>query len=204
MNPEEDELLRRFNASVDRGDDPVNAAGTTTKITTIDSRWARLRCKTCGHTFRLDDEVTATYDTRGKLREVRHLNPLLGCTTPAVLPGTLAAEDAAVQRFWAVFSGVERRAEEEDARDGRPPAVKPPLTRLVPGDQLLDHKHQRDRCAECANTFRPFETVVVCPCGKDCQSAIHEDISTGLVCYDRVLDQHHKVICLVTNRPRED
>ncbi|GIH10884.1 hypothetical protein Rhe02_89510 [Rhizocola hellebori] len=186
--------LERFDAAVIRGEDPVNAEGTAVKVTTVDSEWAMRSCRGCGHTFRLEDVVQATYDASGKVRvrEVRHTDSVLGCASgTGQADAVLAEPDPMVQRFQAAADAVD------------PPPAFPVLTRLTATHPLVADKPTRDQCPECTSTLRPGEMVVICPCDKGCQRAIHQDASRGLTCFDGMLAQHKRIICPMTKQPKD-
>ncbi|WUI02583.1 hypothetical protein OHR68_12505 [Spirillospora sp. NBC_00431] len=138
-----------------------------TAVTAPASWWFSLVCRTCGHTFRRGDRVRVD----AAARAVEHLEPGLGCAG-----GPAADHTSEADEFAAGLLSVWRT----DA----------PIVRLAPGDSLLPRPGEGParRCLHCANTFRPGEHVVMCPCRRDdpvCGAAVHRDPARGLPCWER-------------------
>ena len=132
--------------------------------------WSQIRCRHCGHTFRRGDRVRVDADTR----DVRHLDPALGCGaapgTPAGVPDDVRAFTDALVATWPSPPGytVVRLAAGH-------PLLAPPLRELG-----------RKSCLRCGHTFREGETVIVCPCRRAdaCRAAVHRDPALGLACWE--------------------
>ncbi|GAA1416724.1 hypothetical protein [Catellatospora coxensis] len=138
-------------------------------VTTIATPWHSRFCTGCGHTFRIDDRVVV--DDAG---DVRHLDPLLGCAHPAGaspdLP-ELADFTAGMLDAWPAPDEVPLTSTDD----------VPFLARRPPGG------FERMACLFCGHTFRPAETVVLCPCRPTeqlCRAAVHRDPVRGLVCWE--------------------
>jgi hypothetical protein len=155
-------------------------------VTRLSSWWNHLRCRSCGHTFRRGDPVRV----RRRERSVVHLVPGLRCGTPAADDQGAAAEVAAF-------------------RDGllsawpAPPGLR--LRRLAADDWRLPDgpRDLRDTnvCLQCAHTFRPGESVIVCPCPLEpagCGRAVHRDPAVGLSCWEAWRPDGSVTICPVT------
>jgi hypothetical protein len=155
---------------------PVTVSATVAEIapgeytTVLHSPWRSEFCEFCGHTFRSGDRVRVD-DTRA----VRHLDPLLGCAVQAAeeQAGADVGEFVAgLEESWPVRGKLPVRRTEDE-----PHLLMPPLGGL-----------RRHTCLWCADTFRPGELVIVCPCqaGKErkCRRAVHRDPIQGLVCWE--------------------
>ncbi|SDT45672.1 hypothetical protein [Actinoplanes derwentensis] len=166
------------------GDGRTAGAGITTTL----SRWLGLTCTTCRHTFRVGDRV----ETSGW--DVRHLDPVLNCGTPAD-HGTGDGENAAafargLLEAWPAASGEPVRLSDGDWR----------LPRRGPGGA-------GPTCPVCAHTFRPGDMVIVCPCARPvgasglppCELAVHRDPVSGLTCWDDWRPDGRLVRCPITH-----
>jgi len=174
--------VARFEAAVQAGLDPKNADAVTEAVTTTDCDWVGLVCPQCRHKFRRDDPVKLDVDADGR-PTVRHLDPDLGCVNSRALPPT----GEAVLRLLAAV-----RAEDPIDADVR-------VLRLEPGDELLGDDPRRP-CRRCRFPLRPYESVVVCPCGRGCSAAIHYDLDRGLLCYERWKNSLKTAHCLLTKQ----
>ncbi len=141
-------------------------------ITNLRSRWLHQRCKVCGHSFRLSDEVLI----RGNGRVV---HDMLGLRCG----GERAGEDDANES--------EDRAQFFMGLDAAwPMPADAPVVLLEAGHPLLApplQGHSRASCRVCGHTFRPYDQVVVCPCSPHaprCQAAVHRDLLRQLHCWD--------------------
>jgi hypothetical protein len=169
-----------FWAGLDRGLDtrPGEVAllpgGTTT--TSAASRWAHRPCTGCGHRFRRGDRVIRTDDG-----EIRHLDPRLGCAEDQDEATADAGDIAAA----AAFAEALTNAWHPGIDVVTLPTGHPLVARLGLGGG------DQPRCLQCAATFRPGETVVVCPCrmgvdGRPCEEAVHRDPAAGLPCWEKL------------------
>ena len=171
MHLDESEVIRqRFRDALEQAlTQAIQPDGTA--ITSVFCDWFNRRCSGCGHTFREGDRVLVNRDSAGARRDVRHLDPLLGC---AGGPGGGTEAGAITKRF---HQAIDRAL---------PPAGHLRRERLQPGDFLLRNEAGgRPDCLQCSDTFRPYELVVRCPCGElQCQKSLHRDPQRGLTCFD--------------------
>jgi hypothetical protein len=66
---------------------------------------------------------------------------------------------------------------------------------------------RRMTCMFCAHTFRPGETVIICPCSPgapQCDAAVHRDPSRGLVCWESWHSGQRVKVCPVLLVRREE
>ncbi len=163
------EFDQGIQAAFDPQPDP-SAAAVGEAVTNLNSWWHQRWCQSCGHTFRRGDRVMISAE-----RRVHHLNPALGCGSPA---GASPGADADVREFaaglaasWPVSGNLPVHS-----TDDVPSLLAPPVGGL-----------RRAACLFCAHTFRPGEQVVVCPCSPfapRCRYAVHRDPAQGLVCWE--------------------
>jgi hypothetical protein len=137
-------------------------------VTAPPSWWFSLVCKTCGHTFRRGDRVRVDRE----LRTVVHLEPGLGC---ALGPAASQPSDALlfVDGLLAAWP-CETKVITLTHSDWRLP--RPDLDRAG------------QCCLYCAQTLRPGEQVIVCPCSRNepaCGAAVHRHPGRGLSCWER-------------------
>jgi hypothetical protein len=171
-------VVARFLEGVRRGTDPKNAGGGREAVTTYNSEWfGGDPCRSCGHSFRVDDPVTITVLEDGEL-DLTHRLPVLGCVEADEGSGTNESagrrSSETVQRFF-------RAADQID-----PVGADLQWLRLQPGDTRLGTKDYRNQCRRCPETIRPYEGVVVCPCGEGCELLVHLDLDLGLLCFDEM------------------
>ncbi len=156
------------------------------RVTGMRSPWVYRRCSTCGHSFRLGDEVIL-----GSSGEVVHDMPGLRCA-PAASPDT-PPPTAAWGRYEDFFAGLNQAC---------PLPLDVPVLRLVGEHPLLappQRGHARLACRVCGHTFRPSDHVVICPCFPDaprCVAAIHQDPWRQLYCWDEWRRAGDRNICL--------
>jgi hypothetical protein len=160
------------------------------RVTGLRSWWCFARCRTCGHTFRPGDRVHVD-DAR---REVSHLDPRLGCAG-----GTTAhQDDQDVREFLAGLAAA------------FPVVGDLPVVTTDDETRLLDPPIGglgRMACLFCAHTFRPGESVIVCPCrptARECKFAVHRDPGLGLVCWESWRPDGVLRVCPVTQRRLTD
>lgn len=183
------DIRRLFDQGLAAGLDPDSSARSCTSIesvadrhavTTLRSRWLHQRCKTCGHSFRLGDEVLVLQNG-----EVVHDMPGLRCHGKQI--GEICAGSSEYHILF--FSGLE-------AAWPLPDDVS--VVRLKPGDPLLAPP-PRQTCRVCGHTFRPDDHVVICPCSPHaprCQAAVHRDLLRQLHCWDEWVRESKGKICL--------
>jgi hypothetical protein len=171
--------------------DPQNAGITdssTSRKTSIYSPWYRNVCRVCRHTFREDDLVLP--------------HP--------TLPGRMLHEDAHIGlSCWSRFQGC---AVETDHLVKMPEQVR---SRFLQG--LHTHWHPeahlqcpvvekgspliRRQCPICRHTIRAGDSVVLCPCGRDCGGVFHQDITRHLTCWDTWSRSAQRTYCAFTGAP---
>lgn len=185
---ESGELLRQLRLGEAAAMDPTNAEAVQggRAVTTLQSRWLHLRCRTCGHTFRTGDAVEIAADG-----SVRHRSAELPCA------GGVAGSDPGSPTITAFFAGID---------EAWPPPRDLPVRRLVPGDLLLSPPRggfRRRACAVCGHTFRPHDHVIFCPCepgSSSCLIAIHRDPVHGLHCWEDWNPGAYQLHCPATSR----
>ncbi|MGB0521329.1 MAG: hypothetical protein ACPGJS_00145 [Flammeovirgaceae bacterium] len=159
--------------------------------TTIYSPWLHKRCVECGHTFRLDDEVTISADGT-----VRHNSRLLPCSGNNFQDDHI--DSGTLNEFYA---GI---------LETYPPPNGLQVYYLNPADenaQLLlappKHGFKRHECAICSHTLRPTDIIVVCPChpsAPQCRVTIHWDPFRGLNCWGEWKSHVDKLFCPATSK----
>lgn len=162
--------VRAFERGVRHGRDPVNSGADGPALTTNDSFWLADWCQVCGHTFRETDKV---YVTHGPPPVIRHHSPTLPCS--GLVEDYDEPDDELLQVFHAAV----------DAANPPPPDTN--TVRVLPGHPLLATVIPRRQCAFCGDSFRPFESAVLCPCSPAepvCQLGVHRDPSRGNNCFD--------------------
>jgi hypothetical protein len=170
--------------------DPTNAAAVAggKAVTTLRSSWLHQRCPTCGHTFRLGDEVEVEQDGT-----VRHRSAMLPCARG---DGALG-QDAAAAESRSFFAGLD---------DSWPPPRDLPVLRLEADHFLLvppSGEFRRRSCAVCGHTFRLHDHVILCPCfprQSRCIVAIHRDPMHGLRCWEQWNPGEFLRYCPATSR----
>jgi hypothetical protein len=167
----------RLDQAIRRGFDIENeAAGAAT--TTPYSPWVGNVCRVCRHTFRIGDRVWGEGDEDST--HVVHDEFFLPCRHGAEAPAAA----------WPRPSVLAVRLNQAAERQNPGPFPSLRLLRLEPGHPLLrSDLILRKRCLGCDHTFRPFETVALCPCRpleRLCRLAAHRDVTAGLLCYDPV------------------
>lgn len=175
-------------------------------VTTTLSTWLGLACTTCRHTFRVGDRVLVG----GSM--VRHLDPALKCG---------ATQDGATRDSEAQDDATQDDATQDDGNDVEDfarglleawPAASGVPVRLRADDWRVAWRGSRSTattCPVCAHTFRPGDTVIICPCARSsdspdtlrCQLAIHRDPVIGLTCWDDWRPDGQLVRCPITREP---
>ncbi|QXJ20201.1 hypothetical protein AGRA3207_000873 [Actinomadura graeca] len=176
----ENELQRGIDEGlVPRPEEPDDGDAGGVAVTAPPSWWFSLDCRSCGHTFRRGDRVRVDAENR----TAEHLEPGLGCAGGPAAERTTEADEFAAGLLSAWTTDA-------------------PVVRLADGDPRLPRPGQgpAPRCLHCANTFRPGEYVVVCPCHRDdpvCDAAVHRDPARGLPCWERWRPDGTVTICPV-------
>jgi hypothetical protein len=178
-------MNRGFDAGLLAGADPLNGNALAGDVahTTIESFWLHHPCPVCRHTFRIGDEVVVD-------RDVQHVSDGVRC---GVEERETRRHDGVREFFRGLSSTI-------------PPSERAVVRYLQPGDELIAppvHGFSRSQCAICGHTFRPYDTVVICPCRPErplCRTAIHHDPSRGMHCWIDWNSQSSHSYCLTTSR----
>ena len=179
-----EEFYQGFNASMD----PYNRNNLQggVAITTLSSAWLYKTCRSCQHSFRLDDTVQITREG-----EIYHDMELLRCSgEPAERDELITNEisdfyDGILETYTpdAGFSASILTSENEAVAHLLAPAV---------------YGFKRYHCGICRHTLRKNDIVVLCPCSPDrpkCRMAIHWDPFRGLNCWGEWKSQKAELYC---------
>jgi hypothetical protein len=168
--------------------DPQNAGirdAHTPRTTSMYSPWYRNVCRVCRHTFRENDLVLPHPTLPGRML---HADPQAGLVC------------------WSRFQGhpvgaAHRRNIPESIR-GRflqglhthwHPEGHLQCPVVEPGSPLVGRQ-----CPICRHTIRPGDSVVLCPCGRDCGGVFHQDITRHLTCWDTWSRSAQRTYCAFT------
>ncbi|MDJ0837765.1 MAG: hypothetical protein QNK37_14715 [Acidobacteriota bacterium] len=187
-----EEVKREFEVGIAEAMDPSGVITTPgeNQVTTHASTWVYDTCITCGHSFRVGDEVQI--DEQGA---VRHHSALLPCAGDGK-SAELGEEARTVLKEF--FEGLD---------EVRPPPKHLPIIRLEDGHLLTAPplgQMKRRGCAFCGHTFRPGDHVIVCPCNPGdprCILAIHRDPMHGLNCWETWNPGSALEYCPMSSRP---
>ncbi|MFD1930534.1 MULTISPECIES: hypothetical protein [Nonomuraea] len=166
------------------GWDPANSGADGPATTTNNSFWLADWCQVCGHTFR---EADGVYVAHGPPAVVRHHSPTLPCS--GLVTDYDQPDDGMSRAFHAAV----------EAANPPPPGTDAVL--LLPGHPLLLPVTPRRQCAFCSDSFRPFESAVICPCSPGeprCGLGVHRDPGGGNTCYDEWISNGPLLTCPTT------
>ncbi len=186
-----DDLKRQVLHGMDMARDPRNAHACTLddlRVTTVYSPWLLQICRVCRHTFREHDWVRPD---PGKLERMLHEDEsaTLRCFSRSQgLPQVIHAPtvpNAAIRD--AFLHGLHTHWQ---------PAGGACAVLVHPRTALIGRK-----CPICRHTVRPGDTVVRCPCGRDCGGVFHQDPLHHLTCWDTWNRGVNPTYCAFTGAP---
>lgn len=169
-----EELTQQLERGIAMARDPRNAQASgpdAVLVTTIYSPWLLKVCQICRHTFREQDTVRPDPDRPGRMRHFDVPTSRFcthgGCASAAEPAAESAAHEAirtaflrGLQLHWTPAGGMS--------------------TELVGARSPLVGR----KCPICRHTVRPGDTVVRCPCGRDCGGVFHQDPLQHMTCWD--------------------
>jgi len=169
-----DDLAQQVLHGIEMARDPRNAhvrGPNDLRVTTVYSPWLLQICRVCHHTFREHDGVRP--DPNASQRMVHCDEQTLQiCARPA--RGAISAPTLA-----AVPSEAIREAFLRGLQAHWQPAGGVSTVLVLPRSALIGR-----RCPICRHTVRPGDTVVLCPCGRNCGGVFHQDPLQHLTCWD--------------------
>jgi hypothetical protein len=155
------------------------------RVTRASSWWYYRWCSGCDHTLRRGEMVQVDDSTRA----VRHADQSSECDA-----GEAGGDSADVMEF------LEGMQTTWPTGHDLPVASTDDLPFLL---NRLPGVGRRPACLNCRHSFRPHETVIVCPCSPfqpQCQHAVHRDPGLGLVCWESWRPSGQLTVCPVTLR----
>lgn len=225
------QLRAEFEQGISMSADPENAnlPVTAIRVTTIHSRWYMLTCKVCRDRYREADRVRLCpacgepyhdddqYDlhcwqthfvsgknclglipsAEGSSGELTAPCPFRGeviaSDQPAALPVALTAASLPstpsgdlVRQF---VGGVETAWRPYGERESQ---------KVASGSHLIGR-----RCPWCRFRIRAGDWVVACPCGSNCGTYFHQDVSRHLTCWNEWYGRSEEHFCPNTGHPFE-
>ena len=186
-----DDLQRALERGMAMARDPRNAQVRSLhdpRVTTIYSPWLLRVCAYCHHTFREDDIVLPD---PAHPSQMLHDDPRFGlyCWHRAqqlpIEPRTTALRNEAVHA--AFMRGLTQHWQPAGNQQ----------TELVSARSVLIGR----KCPICRHTVRRGDQVVLCPCGRGCNGAFHQDITRHLTCWNTWNRGEQRSYCGFTGAP---
>lgn len=169
-----DEMLAQVVRGLAYARDPVNARANgldDLRVTTLYSPWLLQTCLVCRHTFREADHVRPDPNNPQRMRHADAPRGLW-CLPPdrggAIVPVPAPLPDPAIRA--AFLDGLQKHWQ---------PAGGVKTITVPPRSALIGRK-----CPICRHTVRIGDTVVLCPCGRDCGGVFHQDPMQHMTCWD--------------------
>ncbi len=169
-----DELTHHLLHGMEMARDPRNAhvcGVEDLRVTTVYSPWLLQICRVCRHTFREHDRVRPDPQKPERMLHDDESTLLLCSLRPLSISQVLLATPVPNEATRDAFlRGLQTHWQ---------PAGGACTILVQPRTVLIGRK-----CPICRHTVRPGDTVVPCPCGRNCGGVFHQDPIRHLTCWD--------------------